>query len=435
MQRDNLKQEMKNVLEDYYSPLDKEAMYSNFMARTRKKRNRPLAFILIFISLTVLTAMIFFQFYQHEQRTEYTDKVDDFKIDHSLSETKQAEKKKQKLASAFDEIVESPSAKTSRTNLIDNSHTEISNGNTHSSKDRIAEHLTFKTSVYFPIPKPEQEAGLKNGQVNTSFQNKPLGTGRIASLPYLESDRFLLHFERKFHLTNKGVVYPMSQDLERPNLYNHRMGIMAGYVSLKSNDINRDYQTIDRIRFTIEGEWLNKKKWSINSGFSYFRTNIMHEGTLLLQESFDTLGASAMTTMINESLSGNSEPSYKETNYVLLQDQNSLGLHFLAGRYIDLSSNTRIYLGGGPIIEYVWSSNGSWKNSERGVHIDYTYEDLKPLILQLHGSIGIEWTIDEQSALQMRGLWNQDITNRRSVKFDDKLDGLGFQLGLMRLIN
>ncbi|HKK87783.1 MAG TPA: hypothetical protein VJ917_02965 [Saprospiraceae bacterium] len=435
MSRKSFEDKLRGSLKDYNSPLSKEEMYQDFLNRTEKEENKRRVLWLMVPGLITILSMLGVWFYQHVEKNPPRQP--------GAPEMNRTGQKQAQSSNSSYEIIDAAEVKNQKVEKEEPpSDNEEYDAAGNSGSEVVSYASPSKINERFPRDHSDQELEKDLHEIQEIGQKVDIQLPLRAvstEIPVLEFRKvFLLLKQPSTQMTNfKTRKDYIRKEEEAWGKVTH-LEFSYGYFSPVNQLSNTLSSQIDRLGVTAGKEWISPKNWTFGLTGGFARYNLMQDGKMLLQPSYDTLAMQAMLTMVHASLNGDfpGTPDSYDTGYSLLQYQNAIQLGIRLGKLIPLRGKLEAEFNTAFSTEYVWRSEGEWSNPERGVYLDYKFEDYSALAVSLRGQAGLRMHLTHENFLRLGVSYHTDLSDRRrDSDLFRRFQGIGFYLGLSKFFH
>ena len=435
MSEKSFEDKLRDRLKDYRSPVDKDEMYQDFLNRTQKEDKKRSVFWLL---IPVLLSFSIFGYWWYSRGGEEA-------FIQAQSSTAQQ--------SGNNGVVKNSAPKLEKNNIG-----ELASGFTeaqsHDSENAANEQTAKSSSEKEPLV-----SGTNQGKVqekDIEYQETEKGFPEIQAskrpldslMPLRKASAHFAALESREAFLSLNTVYvefeipqrSSAQLLDSERIWKKAFHLQFSYGHLETsfNSPNTLSSQTDRLGISVSREWQSPKQWILGLHGGYARYNLMQDGKMLLEQSYDTLAIPIMLTMVQASLNGNftGNPDAYETGYSLLQVQNAAQIGLSLGKLLTLGRKWEAEFNVGLYSEYIWTSKGEWSNPDRAIYLDYNFKDRNALLLTLRTQMGLRVHLTEDNFLRMGLNHQRDMSNRRKEsKLFNRLGGFGFYLGMSQSLD
>lgn len=435
MSEKSFEDKLRDRLKNYRSPVDKEEMYQDFLNRTQKKDKERSVFWVLIPMLLLFSIFGYWWYSRGGEETLIQAEYPSVQQTGNSGTVENSASKREK--SDFEKF--SP---------------EFSEPQLHDSENIANEQTAISSSEKEPFVSRTslgefQENDIAYQETEKGFPEIQASKRRVDSLmPLRKASAYFEALESREAFLSLNSAYlqfelPQRNSAQIPEserIWKEAFHIQFSYGHLETsfNSPNTLSSQTDRLGISVSREWQSPKQWIIGLQGGYARYNLMQDGKMLLEQSYDTLAVPIMLTMVQASLNGNfpGNPDAYETGYSLLQVQNAAQIGLSLGKLLTLDRKWEAEFNAGLYSEYIWTSKGEWSNPERAIYLDYNFKDRNALLLTLRTQVGFRVHLTQENSLRLGLNYQRDLSNRRKEsELFNRLGGFGFYLGMSQSLD
>jgi hypothetical protein len=432
MSKKSFEDKLRESLNSYHSPLDKEEMFQDFLQKSEKKEKKRLGLWLVLPLLLAGLTVLGVWWNRHERGASDMELI--FSED-PIPETSAKQSPIQAASSA--KTLQSLNTKTFSHEDTTSEDKELRDDISTSKNIDNRQRKESSDRQNSRLPSREMEKGLTRfhgtgQQVGIELPLRTVST----EVPVLESREAFLLLNKTLPVINASHSPVFSQE-EMTVGWSQAIHLVFsyGHLSQQIESENTLISHTDRLGISVGKEWISPSQWTLGIQGGFLRYNLMQDGKVTLENSFDTLAIQAMLSMVQASLNGNfpGTPTSFETGYSLLQNQNAMQIGLSLGKLVPIQKKFEAEFNAALSSEYVWRSGGEWSNPERGVYLDYEFEDYRSFVVSLRTQFGLRMHMTHENFIRLGVSYHTDLSDRRSDSdLFRRFRGLGFYLGLSK---